>query len=310
MIKIKGDVIISRLIGIVIAVVVLVIVLVGLFFFYSGKAFPFFQWLPDFKRNATVVEGSEIIRYDIIGDKVQYYDGTSWVDFSNDLKFGDKNLNYEVVRKGFSDYFYNGKRQGGIVDLGQNMEEIANLINSYNSGIINKDDFNYLIKFNQMGKLSMKIFNLYVPVGIKEGYREDLGFSFKNFNGVNKPGDLEFLLVSSVDKVNGPGFIFILGLDDKFKMQHVDSGRHLFVKPKEILSYKGNPLLLKIFSAIKDWRNNVLDKPISIFVSSNDKDFVGPPAPLYVCLEFRDNQYLIANLKKNVNSGDKCGGVK
>lgn len=90
------------IVGGIIAAVVLVIIYFSIWGF-GGKTIPFFQWL-GLNRTVEVQEGIEILRYDLASDKVQYYDGTQWLDFGKELRLGDKVLSYELVRKDFVQY--------------------------------------------------------------------------------------------------------------------------------------------------------------------------------------------------------------
>lgn len=87
----------------VIAAFVLVIVILGIWMFYSGKL-PFFEGLPGFNQTKQGVADLEIFRYQILNDNLQYYDGTTWVDFKagqtievNGKKIEESSINDDII---------------------------------------------------------------------------------------------------------------------------------------------------------------------------------------------------------------------
>ena len=88
----------GAIIAAVIAVVVLVIVILSIWLFSSGKL-PFFGSLPSFNQTKPLVTDVEIFRYQILSDKLQYYDGTRWNDFKSDttIEANGKKIEYNTL---------------------------------------------------------------------------------------------------------------------------------------------------------------------------------------------------------------------
>lgn len=81
----------TGIIAAVIAAVVLVIVVMALIYFFYGGGGKFFSYLPGFNDQKPLVVSSEVIRYNVGLDNLQFYDGTSWQNFPGDGKSPDFN---------------------------------------------------------------------------------------------------------------------------------------------------------------------------------------------------------------------------
>ena len=104
----KGETDIRFLLAGIVALFVLVLVGIGAYSLYTGKAIPFAQYLPDFMTKKEKIEVIEKIRYQIIEDKVQYYDGTIWLDFKGkNVELGEKTIVKDEVKKDFKRYYFN-----------------------------------------------------------------------------------------------------------------------------------------------------------------------------------------------------------
>ncbi len=107
----------GAIIAAIVAVAVLVIVVLAIWMFYSGKI-NFFESIPSFNQTKPRIITSEIFRYYLPEDKLQVYDGTSWVDIGEKgIDVNDKKLEY-VKLYGELTESYIGKTkefQGGIV---------------------------------------------------------------------------------------------------------------------------------------------------------------------------------------------------
>ena len=101
----KGDMGSEQIIIIIIAVIVLVIVTIGAYSIITGKI-QFFQFLPSFNNSQKTAKGIEIMRYSTLNAKMQYYDGTSWHDFSGQQTFDDKVVVSSEVQKNIEDWYY------------------------------------------------------------------------------------------------------------------------------------------------------------------------------------------------------------
>lgn len=102
---------IGGIVAAVIAVVVLAIVIMALYSFFSGSGTNILRWLPSFNDTKPRVTNLEILSYNLKEDKVQFYDGSNWVDFKNQasVKLNDKTVQYSASYNTFFDYYY-GRR--------------------------------------------------------------------------------------------------------------------------------------------------------------------------------------------------------
>lgn len=87
----------------IVLIAVFILLVVGYFAvsFYTGNAIPFAKYLPDFGLNKDKVKGIEILRYSIVDDNVQYYDGVRWIDFQGNAELEDKTVNYDQIKLSF-----------------------------------------------------------------------------------------------------------------------------------------------------------------------------------------------------------------
>lgn len=293
MINKKGDSTIY-LIGGVIAVFVLLILFYFLFS-EGGRFVNFFNFIPGFNKSIQGAKGVEIFRYDISNRGVEYYDGTKWIGFEKEggVKLQNYEVDYKRLKNDFEKYYYDfGKRDNKPIPLDQNLVNILTLVNYYNKDTISEENFDYLRTFNQLGVLSLKPYEFYVPKEIGSGYNEDSGISLQNTENLkDKLGEVSFILVN--DNLRGPGVSFILSLDNKFMITYFDSKSHYFIK--EISFYGGTSSLLNIFSSIKKWRDGIFDKPMYVGVIKG-----------HVCAKKYDNKFIVIDLAKKVGEEEKC----
>ncbi len=295
----KGDIRISYLIGGIVAIFVLFVVGFGAYSFFSGKAIPFFDFLPGFNRTVERVSGIEILRYDIIDEKVQYYDKAYWRDFEGEVFLGDKRVKYGDVKRDFERFYYESKRENNLIEIEQRFSLIGilDLVNSYNNNIIlidkNLQDWSRVLG----SSLNLKSYKIYVPDGVSIGYRRDLELSFARFGSIGcekcKSGDVEFQLMNK-ELSRGSPISFVLGLDDTFSILYSDIKQLSKINVKE-------DLLNRIFNGMMNWRESVFDKPIRISYSEDDIGIVN-----HFCSELRDKRYIVVDLSKGVDIDKKC----
>src|SRR3989338_1836133 len=93
------------------------IVLISLLMFGKFGAFdssiPFFDNLPDFKKDNKTVKIEVIFRYQIDEEGiVQYYDGTRWNDFEGEYyEINGKKFEYNALLRDFRNYYFNTPRE-------------------------------------------------------------------------------------------------------------------------------------------------------------------------------------------------------
>lgn len=132
----KGDVTMFLILAIV-AVVVLVLAVIA----FTGKGgelsnyvVNLFPWFNNTKGN---IQGTEILRYSVLNDKVQYYDGSLWRDFSKGtgsdriVEFNDKKVLYDDAYNAFrAEYYTNAHASRGMEEI----ELTSNAARSFSSG--------------------------------------------------------------------------------------------------------------------------------------------------------------------------------
>ena len=285
----------------VVAVFVLFVVGFGIYSFFSGTAIPFFNFLPSFNRTVEKVEGIEILRYDIITGKVNYYDKTNWNNLEGEVFLGDKKVKQVDIKSDFESFYY-GKRENNTMEIEQGFTLVSflTLVNSHNNNLITIDkNLEDVSKF--LGGLNLKIYEIYVPESIAKGYNKELDAIFERV-GIDckncENGDIRFQLVNketNKDFSRGSPIHFILSLGDNFAIVNADS------EEKKInINAKGD-LLSGIFNYMKNWRDGVFKKPIGVNYMLDESGVFQ-----YFCSEFRDKRYIFVDLSKGVDSDAKC----
>lgn len=282
----KGEIEISHLIGGVIAVAILIIVVFGVYGFYTGKAYAFFDFLPGFNSTKEGVKGIEILRYDIFNGKVEYYDGIDWNGFSGKMvKFGDKKINYDDMKNTFENFYYKSDRGKKIIELNLPLNNILIV-----SGV-GEADRNKLVSSYGNPVVDAKIVNFYNPSFSYFEPKSELGF--KRSTEDNGNGEVEALLVK--DNGNGAGALFFLGIDNSFRIGYFIGDEIKYGR----LEVKERSYLADIFNGMKEWRDSVFKKPILISYGI-DK---GNESASY-CIEVKDKIYLVVDLNKKASGGD------
>ena len=106
----KRGIAVEQLMFLIVTVLVIVIVVLGLFWFRSGGAGNFFSFIPGFNDTKSIVTDSEVFRYDIGENKVEYYDGVQGVDFET-LIVNEKKIDSTDLYWAFRDFFYQERDQ-------------------------------------------------------------------------------------------------------------------------------------------------------------------------------------------------------
>ena len=219
----------------VVALAVLILVGYGIYSFATDKAIPFAKYLPNFMTKDRKVEGIEKLRYKIIEDKVQYYDGTDWLDFKDEkVELGGKTLIENNVKNDFRKYYFGIPIRTGSDNL-----------------------FIFLINKNSEIKGQL-IKNGYVTVVIKETKEQVV---------LNNENEI-YIVDSSKDKTkiehivldNGDEIDVMRSTGDGIALKYVDSSAGLYKTIKD--------------RAIA-WRDSILKKPVEInYLSGDSKESV------------------------------------
>ncbi|MBI2632233.1 hypothetical protein HYW75_04470 [Candidatus Pacearchaeota archaeon] len=230
----KGEMSLPVILSMIVAIFVLVLVGIFIYDVGTGKAIPFAKYLPDFMTKKDKVEGMEILRYQIIEDKVQYYDGTNWLDFKDGkVELEEKILTQSEVTEDFIKYYFYNKREN-------NDHLFVFLINR--NPELDKDKGSLLIK------------NGDVTVVIKENKEQ---FVLDNKNEVYIVRRSEDVNVEHIILDNGDEIDVVVSSGGGFKLERVDSSAGLYNTIKD---------------RAMAWRDSVLKKPIEIGFFVGDKE--------------------------------------
>ena len=102
----KGDVGVEPLVVISVAIAVLAIVGFG-YYLYLNDKISFFNFLPGFNITNDPQNNLEIVRYRILTEEIQYYNGIDWLEFDKDqMILGGKIVDVDDLDKSLGDYWF------------------------------------------------------------------------------------------------------------------------------------------------------------------------------------------------------------
>jgi len=267
----------GAIIAAVIAAVVLVLVIIGLYLWFSGSGLPFASYLPGFNQTKPPVVDMEILRYRILQDKVQYYDGIKWNDFKDQ---GSVEMNGKTI------YYYSrpDKNYQGI-----KLELLHNFISKSS-----RDPWP-----GQAVLLSApKIASEKIAEPLPTWYRADDWVAYGLVNAwdavfadsypIDKGGDMRLAVKSGL---LGPVVdIYVIHIDNSArKLVYKANGQ--FDKEESVLA----PGHINLMNEAIAWRDSFLDKPtkVTYFDANNE------PQVIYVCFN-RDRYNIDKDLQVNL----------
>lgn len=275
--------------GFIIGGLVLAIVITGfvLVMIYGPGAF--YKYLPDFGNKTMIVKDVEKLRYDILKDKVQYYDGDKWRDFKgSEVTLNDKEIGYDWIRQTFVEYYFDSSREKKELVTDSKEGQFITIDKS----LLQKDD---VIEGNK-AKTGDVVIEL-------QGQRE----SFNGYIGIyllSADNKLEFYPAQKIPYTNVDASVE--GEKGRFLSRLGIWARNLVYKSKtkDIRSVETKNKNEAIKNLAIDWRDSVLKKPMTI---SYTKDGSDAPESMRVCVDGEVTKgYLNVNLEEEVYSDNAC----
>lgn len=325
----RGSFIPSYLIAGILAVLVLVAVVLLIASFFGGKAIPFFDWLPDFKRTSKVEVTSTILRYDLQEEKVQHWDGTQWADLQERMKLGKYEVYAPSLVSSFSEYagdsldlkLYDGKIRFVKGDKG--LDVAMDLKGSAEAQRL-RTSFYYSVP----GPPSV-LYRYVSPESPFHGWLWSLEIDQHIWRSTSAP-EVEKCSVGSVslgkqcatirelihkDEIQGANFLAKTGFSGNL-LPLPYAGTSVVFHADGSLSNDGKPIHERgtfetyLQGVALAWKERVLLEPIPLGVITveNREDLEGPAPPYYYCLEVRDGRYFIVDVSKVVVKRAVCGG--
>jgi len=283
----------GAIIAAVIAAVVLVLVIIGLYLWFSGSGLPFASYLPGFNQTKPPVVDMEILRYSIANDKVQYYDGTKWNDFSTQ---GSVEMNGKTI------YYYPKNGYSGIrVYLLYNFISLDSRWDWHARGpglllspprMASLPDIQYAtpVWYYPGDWIFVKPVNAWIWL-----------FSSSENDYQNQAGDMRLVIKAGTEgKVLGRYVIHLA--NSMIKLNYNNDGTY---KNEENVDLAADPLLRTARDLAVEWRDSFLDKPakVTYFDANNE------PHVIYVCYNrdrYKIDRDLQVNLANAVAADAKC----
>lgn len=320
----RGDFKVGPIIIAIVVIVVLVILFISVIPWIAEKV-PFFKF--GFKDDSNIENELDILRYDLMQTKLEYYDGNKFQDFSGKkIKLKEKTINYDTTKKIIEEHItdnidlviYNGelkligpKISGNDVEIKlKQKEEIKNTGLYYTTTLTGEPQIYYRYLTDKSPSLGWEWslygrawFNKY-SIETTLCKVEEVDIKKGNCENIKKLIDL--------DRNNGANFIYNKGNSLPLRDLPYNSESFILIENGELymknnklesMDYGLYELLFK--EEAEKWRKSVLKRPISLIIETK-KDFVGPTQPLYVCSELIDHRYLILRVSKEVSSSSVC----
>lgn len=299
----KGDVQVEPIVILSLFIIMLALLGLGYYLFYVREV-TLLNYLPGFNQTQEKKEGVSIIAYDISQEKMQYYDGTSWIDFSGEnIELERKIIDSGEVERYFFDLYLNNdkattQRSNLRIDLTSSAREEfsasenANLFGQLKliiakeqslSGedILGDESKSYLVPGE-------------VPIWIYDSNlnNEPYGMFILKLNN-----NLDFWIVGE------PSVISFLMSNDPSVTTYVESTKPVYVYPgNDKIANKGENYQ-KIKTQATIWRDSVLEKPLNI--QYTDSKSGKEVSDKYFCVEKYDSK-LTLDLNKPVGAEEKC----
>ncbi len=276
----RADFRIEPLVAISIAIAVFAIAGFGGYLILNDKI-SFFDFLPNFNVTKDPQKDIEIVRYEILNGKIEYYDGINWFEFNEDERIlGSKILNIIELEKNLNSYWlgWEGSYESTGIPYSEIFSErglrersIKTKSGVYNLGIkgfVYNGDF-YSGKGEQFVRFSVEG----RPTVYRLSLRNELYSEKENYN----PN------VKNVDRQ-----LYRLFVDDELE------GSLTPQKDKDLYEQFGMPII--------EWRDEIIKVPISI----NYKDEKsGSEQRGYYCVK-KIMDYIVVDLSKSVGRNEVC----
>lgn len=131
----KGEMVVSPIMIAIIAVFVLIISIIGVSMF-GDKISGFFKVIPSFNESLSGEKSSEVFRYVIPGERIDYYDGVSWKEFDGEVDVNGRILVKEEILNSFRGYYYRSNSQVDTMSVLKQMKssEVVYVFDGEKSG--------------------------------------------------------------------------------------------------------------------------------------------------------------------------------
>ncbi len=273
----KGEIAIEQVIIVIVAILVIVVVGYFAWNFFTGKADVVANNLPLFGQTNNPIKSIQEVRYDVINDNVQYYDGTTWHDF--DVKTGTANLGDKTVSKTdlkiFFNNYYFSKDNRPSRQVYSNSDFDVNILGVSKGASLDSTEKTGFYNFPGTTTFA----NSYMNAWFKY-----LGGPYANYNR----GDV----VSSVTKNKQIyGFLFV-SFESKIIFEGVDGNGNIFdTNPFD------NIIIGTIIFKSVVWRDAILKVPATISYKIDNKD-----TSASFCLKQYGSYLVIEDLTKPTTS--------
>ncbi len=229
--------------------------------------------VPTLNASTTLILDSEIIRYDISQDKVQWYDSVNFWDFDKNgqASFNKKTLQDATIKNDFMNYYYNHtiRDNNKWVNLGSK-ENILIYDSTDNKEFAR-------ISFKTPPQLNLFLIGLQYPSG-------DVDSVLRSKNTEDRKVYGEMIL-----KGNS---LELIKINYNFEGLNYDSKKTMG---------QSNELYKLIVPQLNTWRFSILSKPIKISYKENNLDTSN-----YFCVSFYNPSYLKVDLFLPVQQDTVC----
>jgi hypothetical protein len=272
----KGDTTVEPIVVLSISVIVLALVGFGAYLQYSDKI-NFFRLLPDFNLAQGKQEAIQIISYNIEEDKIEYFDGESWVGLERGkgVDLGEKRVTERDLRRDLliNYWFSSGERETS--------EEFELSYEAYTDGVPSSSK-EFVVR--QKAKVIL----------ISETSEKDEGgFFYRILPGEiyhTKAGDIQI----NVNNIGSSALnrVFVLRYPDRIfilENNKIESVDNIPVLSQEIKEY------------FIEWRDSVLKKPVGI--EYYDTDTKKDVKNKRFCVEKKEDR-LVVRLDEPTSKGE------
>ncbi len=240
--------------------------------------------IPTLNSSTTIKIDSEIIRFDISQDKVQWYDSVNFWDFdkTGQASFNKKTLQESQIKNDFKNYYYDyHARKESVLDISPRImqklyapctDPVCQQLPILKKGCI--------LFTNLNSEASMLTHDIIINLIEDNPQICPPGEPVGGIISLRANNNVEFLKVTEIKELNG-------------RKQYIMGGKSEIVKDTQLEN--------EIRNKINTWRTSILSKPIKISYVENNA-----PTSNYFCASFYNPSYLKVDLSLPVHQDTVC----
>ena len=266
----KSQMSISVLIGITLVIAIIVFVVIFNVFGVNDLLKKLGNFIPK-DNQPEKQEGAQLIRYSLVGESVEFYDGDNWLQITEEKKIEDKKLTPEKIKNDFESFYYDYSSRENL-----RINDFSKLRTIYSGQEIIGD----------------------IPA-VKACIINGIDFIYTDELGENKYDIIMNIIKRNIDDCTSTSYGRIkIDLDEKVEVRKVSQITAPYDEPILESSYsdlESPEVKEKLIEISRNWRNSILKNPLALNYEEEQEDSYVEKINKF-CVELYDNKYLVVDL--------------